>query len=783
VKYRGFFINDEAPALTGWMNSRYPKSQWGSAFGADFYSHVFELLLRLRANYLWPAMWGSMFNVDDPRNQALADEYGVVMGTSHTEPMMRATNEQTTFMKGPWQWNVNNASMYPFMKEGAIRAKGYESLFTMGARGNADGQLSSIISNQQKIITEVYGNETAVSQMWCLYKEVQGYYEEGGLSPPDYITLLWVDDNWGNIRRLPVGNETDRRGGAGVYYHFDYVGGPRNYKWINTIELTRTWEQMKFAYEREAQTIWIVNVGDIKPLEIPINHFFDLAYDITLYQSANSTNWWLQQWAAREFGASRAKDIADIVATYSHLAARRKYESIDTSTYSMINYEEGDKVLAEWQALGKRAQQVADALDDEYQAPFFEMVLHPVLAGGNVYDIIISSSKNYLFAQQGRNSANSLAEHVLDQWDYDHELTDQYNKLLNSKWNHMMDQTHFYNNYWQGPMRSLTPGLFYVQARERSLSGDLGVTIDANNGSVPGDDQYHSNGGASLTFPPIDPYMKNRWIDLYAQGLNSINWNISTEPHVKLTQSAGRLDPLGKNTDIRVYLSIDWTKAPKGSSTTRINVTSSTDYGTQYQPPYLVLPVNNTAIPSTFTSGFVESDGTVSIEAVHYSRKTTGGDLGYYQLDNYGKTLGGMALNNNLAPSQTAPSGPSLEYDFYTFTSTTSSKQANISFILGQSLNTNPHRPLQYAVAIDDGAVKTIQYIKDQSRGNTPVGWEKAVSDAAWVSTVGMAIAPGKHTLKFWALEPGVVLTKIVVDLGGVRKSYLGPPESYRVGA
>lgn len=227
VKYRGFFINDEAPALTGWMNSRYKKSQYGSAFGADFYFHVNELLLRLRANYLWPAMWGSMFNVDDPRDQALADEMGIVMGTSHTEPMMRATNEQTTFMKGQWQWNVNNASMYPFMKEGAIRAKGYESLFTMGARGNHDtalngddaiDQLESIIANQREILNDVYGNALDVPQMWCLYKEVQGYYDENGLTVPDDVTLLWVDDNFGNIRRLPVGNETSRSGGAGVYY-------------------------------------------------------------------------------------------------------------------------------------------------------------------------------------------------------------------------------------------------------------------------------------------------------------------------------------------------------------------------------------------------------------------------------------------------------------------------------------------------------------------------------------------------------------------------------------
>lgn len=274
VKYRGFFINDEAPALTGWMNANFQKSTYGSAFGADFYAVVFELLLRLRANYLWPAMWGSMFNVDDPRSQPLADEYGVVMGTSHTEPMMRATNEWGQFGSGAWQWNTNNASIYPFFADGAERALPYEGVMTVGMRGSHDTAMSAnvetdmlenIVDTQRQILKDVYGSETGVPQVWCLYKEVQGYYE-AGMRVPDDVILLWADDNWGNNRRLPVGNETDRSGGAGVYYHFDYVGDPRNHKWINAVQLEHTWEQMHMAYERGARELWIVNVGDIKPL-------------------------------------------------------------------------------------------------------------------------------------------------------------------------------------------------------------------------------------------------------------------------------------------------------------------------------------------------------------------------------------------------------------------------------------------------------------------------------------------------------------------------------------
>nr|OQO23031.1 hypothetical protein B0A51_08776 [Rachicladosporium sp. CCFEE 5018] len=275
VRYREIFLNDEAPALTGYVNAKFPPSPWGPCFNADFYESIFELLLRLRPNYLWPAQWNSMFNVDDPRTQALADEYGI--------------------------WNTNNESIYPFFVEGAERAKPYETVLTMGMRGSGDtaltasdetGLLENVVANQTQIPEDIWGTEAvsnsdAVPQPWCLYKEVQGYYENG-MRVPDWITLLWTDDNWGNIRRLPVGNETQRSGGAGVYYHFDYVGDPRDYKWINTVQLQKTWEQMHLAYERDARRIWVVNVGDLKPLELPISHFLDLAYDIDLWDE-NST--------------------------------------------------------------------------------------------------------------------------------------------------------------------------------------------------------------------------------------------------------------------------------------------------------------------------------------------------------------------------------------------------------------------------------------------------------------------------------------------------------------
>ncbi len=278
VRYRGIFLNDEAPALSGWVKATYGNCNH------EFYEKVFELLLRLKANYLWPAMWNNAFNEDDPLNAKLADEYGIVMGTSHHEPMLRAQQEWKRHGTGPWDYSRNADVLRAFWEEGVRRNRDYESIITLGMRGDGDMPMSResntallehIVADQRKIIAaEVNPDVTKVPQDWALYKEVQEYYEKG-MRVPDDVTLLWCDDNWGNIRRLPTAEERKRSGGAGIYYHFDYVGGPRNYKWMDTNPIPKVWEQMHLASEYGADRIWIVNVGDLKPMEFPIEFFLE----------------------------------------------------------------------------------------------------------------------------------------------------------------------------------------------------------------------------------------------------------------------------------------------------------------------------------------------------------------------------------------------------------------------------------------------------------------------------------------------------------------------------
>ncbi|KAI4597249.1 hypothetical protein KJ359_004762 [Pestalotiopsis sp. 9143b] len=837
VKYRGFFLNDEQPGLSGWVRNNFPDTPFGDGYNSDFYPLIFEVLLRLRANYLWPALWGTMFEVDDPANQPLADAWEIVLGSSHTEPMMRAQNEFGTFYidegLGPWAYNLNNKTIDEYFVYGAQRAKPYarNSLWTMGMRGTGDtaieglgssaivSMLETLVAHQRQIITDVLGTDdiASVPQMWCLYKEVAGYILDG-LEVPDDVTLLWADDNWGNVRRVPIANETARAGGAGVYYHFDYVGDPRNYKWINTIQLHKTAEQMGLAYARGADRIWIVNVGDLKPLELPLSHFLDMAYDADRWGGVDDTADWLSAWAAREFGPDRAGDIADILARYGMYAARRKYELVEPYVYSVVNYNEADAVLAQWDELASDAQAVHDALGEDYRAAFFEMVLHPILGGQIVHKVHIGAEKNAVYANQHRNSANDLAYQVLSDFNADANLTAQWDALLDGKWEHMLDQTHFgYDGYWQQPMRNVAPALSFVQSAVSAVSGSVGIAVEGLNASIPGDDKYHTNSGKYLTLPPLDPYSApTRWFEVFSRGTVSCDWQAETDqPWVKLSQYSGTVGP-GNGTDSRVHVSIDWASAPQIVNNTVSNINFTTGCGDRgfsgwYGSPYIQLPINLRSIPSNFTTGFVESDKYVAIEGPNYQRiysptssnstsvgatysnstTNTSTGLTYHTLKDYGRTYGGVTLWPQDAAPVTPETGPALEYDLYLFTNATN---VNVTLYLSPTQNYNSDRdPLHFAVSLSPaGSTQqptTVRFVGDSIGADMPPSWGYAVGDAVWghhpshnTTTRWNVTQEGAHTLRVWGLAPSVVVQKVVVDLGGVRPSYLGPPESFLVG-
>ncbi|KAL2024908.1 hypothetical protein VTK56DRAFT_3607 [Thermocarpiscus australiensis] len=821
VKYRGFFLNDEQPALTNWVATHWPDTPYGPGYGVEFHKLIFEVLLRLRANYFWPALWATMFYVDDPGNQPLADAYEIVVGSSHTEPLMRAQNEFGMFYPGPWAYNLNNKTIDEYFRYGVQRAKPYarNSLWTMGMRGTGDtaieglgvdhivDMLQTLVKNQREIMAEGLGVKdiTTVPQTWCLYKEVMSYIF-AGLQVPDDVTLLWADDNWGNIRRLPLLNETQRAGGAGVYYHFDYVGGPRDYKWINTIQLSKTAEQMHMAYARGADRIWVVNVGDMKALEIPINHFFDLAYDAERW-GVDSTAEWARAYAAREFGPAFAAEIADVMVKYAMYAARRKYELVEPFVYSVINYNEADAILQQWAELVAQAQTIYDKLPAESQPSFFQTVLHPALAGEIVNKIQIGGARNMLYSGQRRNSANRVIQEVLAYSAADANLTRRWDALLDGKWKHFMDQTHLgFDGYWQQPMRNTLPAMVHVQTDFVSLAGEVGIGVEGSNATVQGDDQYHANSNNNLAVPPLDPYgPATRYFEVFSRGTKDCEWTASPwQPWVKLSQYTGTVGPNGPDT--RVYISIDWANAPKApySDTININVTTPCRgldrYG--YGLPRVQVPVVARRVPSNFTRGFVESDGHVAISAAHYqsvlppaqsSSPRNANNVTYHTFAQYGRTGSGVGLVPLETEKLAVETAPALEYDLYLFTNHSA---ANVTLLISPALNyLGDYDPLEYAVSLapkgaqgQDQTVTHVRPVGPTVGGGMPDGWEGAVADGVWgrygrYTTSSFAVPrEGPYALRVWALMPGVVVQKIVVDLGGVRPSYLGPPESFLVG-
>ena len=476
VKYRGIFLNDEAPALSGWTKEKF------GGMNHEFYTKVFELLLRLKANFLWPAMWDNAFAADDPLNAKLADEYGIVMGTSHEEPMMRAEKEWTHGNHGAWDYATNQKEIDEFWRQGMARDKNYEEVVTMGMRGHGDTPMSAdanisllerIVADQREILKQTVNPDlTKVPQVWALYKEVQGYYEKG-MRVPDDVTLLWSDDNWGDLRRLPTPEERKRSGGAGIYYHFDYVGDPRSYKWLNTNPIPKVQEQMNLALNYGADRLWVVNVGDLKPMEFPIEFFLSYARTPKRWYKDHLDEF-TKLWATREFGPEHADEIASFMEDYTRYNGRRKPELIDMSTFS-DNYGEANEVDNEWRSLADGVNALASQLPKDEQASYFELIQYPVDACADLTEMYIMAGDNAADARIGYPVANAAADRVREMFQKDADLSAEYNHMLNGKWDHMMDQTHIGYTFWNEPLVNAMPAITQIQVPE---AGSLGVIND-----------------------------------------------------------------------------------------------------------------------------------------------------------------------------------------------------------------------------------------------------------------------------------------------------------------
>ena len=669
VKYRGIFINDEAPALSGWAFEKF------GGFNSKFYDKVFELILRMKGNYLWPAMWGRMFYVEDPQNAVLADEYGVVMGTSHHEPLTKAHAEWGK-SNGKWDFNTNSEALINFWKDGIKRMGNKETIVTVGMRGDGDepmtegtaiGLLENIVKTQRNIITEVTKKPAEETpQMWALYKEVQDYYDKE-MTVPDDITLLLCDDNWGNIRKLPELDAKPRKGGYGIYYHYDYVGGPRNYKWINTNQIERVWEQMDLAYQYGVDKIWIVNVGDIKPMEFPIEFFLDMAWNPEKFNAGNLEQYYVN-WTKENFGNQFPKEIAEILKLYTKYNSRRKPELLDAKTYSITNYQEADRVVADYQKLVEKANSINEKLRPEYKDAFYQLILFPVLASANLNELYVAAAKNQLYAERGNLIANVYAEKVKTLFEKDSLLTNYYHtKLSNGKWNHIMSQTHIGYDNWQQPEKNVIP-----KTKTIEISNQVEAGISAEDS------------------PKAETLINNRDLD-----------------HVH---------------------------------------------------------------------GFVENNGYISIEAQNYSKAIHSDMVKWTIILNIGRTESGVTLKpSNIKAIEISEHSPRLEYNIHFF----SKGKIKVNAYFSPTINFKIGDGLKYGIGFDDEKPQVMNLNADSSEK----AWAESVANNIKIIISKHEIEnAGNHVLKIYAIDPALVLQKIVIETeeGKVLKSYLGPPESFR---
>ncbi|MFF4525420.1 glycosyl hydrolase 115 family protein [Streptomyces bluensis] len=838
VRYRGVFINDENPALGTWAPRYFgPGKAPGhpGGFTADFWARVFEVLLRLKGNYLWPAVWGRAFAEDDPENHARAKEYGVVMGTSHEAPMMRGIEEWNRHAvpavrdssgaivkpgsdpyggTGEWSYRRNAEAIKAYWRDGIRRMveQDFEGVVTLGMRGNGDTSLpdgdgielmQEIIATQREIIAEVTGRPVEETpQVWTLYKEVQRYWDRG-LRAPDDVTVVLTDDNWGNIRKHPDPREP-RGGGYGLYYHFDYVGVGRNYKWVDTANLANLWDQLHQAHAYGNHGLWVTNVGDLKGNELPTEFFLNYAWNPGRWGLEDLEEWELR-YARQNFGPPEAGAIAAVLAEYGQLQARRKPELLnrritlnpakdpakdesavvydDEETPFHFGHRELERVTEEWRTLAKTADRIGRRLPARTRDAWFELVGYQVQATANVYALREAEFTNLLYAAQGRAATNDRAAEAEAGLERDFALARRFNtEVAGGKWDGFQTQPHIGygdverygpNAGWQQPEKdnvALPDEIFPKVKRIEVPSGaELGVAVD---GSLDSGEWWPGGAAGAAVLPVFSPYQTrpDQYIEVFNRGRTPFEYRIEPAvPWLRADRPRGRVEQ-----QVRVVLRVDWARVPEGGAEGSVVVRGAGSSVT-------VKAVAEKPSPRG-PRGFVEAGGYVAIDAEHCVRAVGSGDVRWQRLDRIGRTGAGMTPWPVTAARRTPgrSASPRLEYEVTLL----SAGEVTLWSYLSPRNPTLVTGGLRYGVSFDgaEPQIVDITAVTGADDGLMNKQWARNTSDNVNVTatrhTIGRA---GVHRLKFWMVDPTVVLQRLVIDTGGLTPTYLGPPESHRV--
>jgi Glycosyl hydrolase family 115/Gylcosyl hydrolase family 115 C-terminal domain/Glycosyl hydrolase family 67 N-terminus len=770
VKYRGIFINDEMWGLRPWAMKTYAPEE-GHGLGPRTHAKIFELLLRLRANHLWPAMHNGdggtiPFNCYE-QNKTVADDYAIVMGSSHIEPMLRnnisGAEWDREYPGEPWDYTVNKEHIYKYWED-RVKANGkYENVYTMGKRGKDDEPgkeitvpiLEQIIADQRTILKKWADQEiTRVPQVLIAYTEVLNLYNKG-LKLPEDIIFCWPDDNFGYIRQLPDELEQKRSGGSGVYYHIQWLNGATTaYPWLNTTPPALIWEEMNKAFQYGADKLWVLNVGDIKPGEIGMEFFLEMACDPSRYHHENVREF-LVRWAARDIDPRFAEETASIMEAYYRLGLARRPEHLvqakgkNPLIYSWFSHtnanDEAMQRVEAYASLAQRAQAVYDQVPMFRKDAFFQFVLYPVQCASLINAKVIFADKSLRYGNEGRSSAGEYAAKARAAAARIIELTDHYNTGLltaSNKWKHIM---------------SPAPGPWGTQFRQFEMP-----PLSDYEGKGPPALFLALEGGDAQTLADLSVYTQGkRFIDLFNIGKGEIRWTAtSSQPWVRLDHTNGTF-----KTEQRVWVSMDWDKVPQeGALTAMLEIKSSA--GNRQVTIPLFKPV--TPARETIT-GYVESHGYVSIEAEHFTRSNRRGGAAWEVIKGLGRSGDSVAVLPAHVASVTEPAeitqkSPSLEYPLYLF----SSGSAQLTFDCLPTKAVHPKQGVRLAYSLDDGEPQIVN-----GQGGDVLSNLRRLTATVTVAT------PGQHTLKVWMVDPGIVLDKLVLSFVPLKESYLGPPESY----
>ena len=784
VKYRGIFLNDEDWGLQPWAAKTF-EPEIGD-IGPKTYARICELLLRLKANTLWPAMHPSTkaFNLY-PQNKLVADDYAIVMGSSHAEPMLRNNVSEWTAKKEDFDYTRNAEGVKRYWEERVEQNGRFENVYTLGMRGIHDSAmqgpktsterikvLEQIFSDQRAMLASyVNADVTKVAQIFCPYKEVLADYRNG-LKVPDDVTIVFPDDNFGYIRYFPNEQEQKRSGGFGVYYHASYLGSPLSYLWLDTTPPALIWEEMSKAYDHGMRKFWMLNVGDLKPAEISIDLFMQMGWDITSVNRENLSGF-LIHWANKRFGVTHAPQIARVLEQYYRLGFARKPEHLQwnlpnqkpqPSDLTAIDYgDEMQSRIATYDALLAHVDQLYNEIPATHQDAFFELVAYPVRGAALANRRYFALEKAALYAEQGRASSVVWAQRAKDADERLKAETTYFNeKLAGGKWRHMM-MMELPKGQWES-MRSQapvpSPALLEMKVPE---TAGLGVAIEGQREPL-----HDSEKDDQL--PTLSAFTRGqRFIDVFNTGRETASWTAKpSHEWIRLSSFRGSL-----RDDARIQVSIDWARAPKGVSVSGAVVINGAN-----KSRLVKVTIFNPATPQpNKLTGFVESNGVVSIEAENFVRGTDRQGVGWRLISGLGRTGNSVAIfpttATSIDPLQITRDAPVLEYQIQLFTP----GKVNVICNLIPTHALNVGRGLRYAIGFDDEDPQLVTIGADLQVPSQQ--WASRVLNAATTGTSTHNVrTAGRHVLKVYMVDPGVVLDKIVIDLGGLRPSYLGPPET-----